>query len=57
MRSSSFVAVTQQTLVVVGRPFGTPDRSHSQGQAVLKLADGTDKLSRNVGKYLPTYGA
>jgi len=54
---SSVLVVTQPTLVVVGRSFGTADRSHSQGQAALTLADGTDKLSRNVGKYLPTYAS
>ena len=54
MRSSVLV-VTRPTLVVVGRPFGTADRSHSQGQAAFTLADGTDKLSRNIGKYLPKY--
>ena len=54
---SSILVVTQPTLVVVGRSFGTADRSHSQGQAALTLADGTDKLSRNVGKYLPTYAS
>jgi hypothetical protein len=56
MRSSVLV-VTQPTLVVVGRPFVTADRSHSQDQAAFTLADGTDKLSRNIGKYLPTYVA
>jgi hypothetical protein len=46
---SSILVVTQPALVVVGRSFGTADRSDSQGQAALTLADGTDKLSRNVG--------
>jgi len=46
---SSILVVTQPALVVVGLPFGTADQSHSQSQAALTLADGTDKLSRNVG--------
>lgn len=54
---SSILVVTHPTMVVVGRPFGTADRSHCEGQAALTLANWTDKLSRNVGKYLPTYAA
>jgi hypothetical protein len=53
----SSILVTQPTLVVVGRPFGTADRSHCEGQAALTLANGIDKLSRNIGEYLPTYAA
>ena len=56
MRSSVLI-VTQPTLVVVGRLFRIADRSYSRGQAALTFADGTDKLSRNVSKYLPTYAS
>jgi hypothetical protein len=36
---SSILVVTQSTFVVVGRHFGTADRSLSQGQAALTLEE------------------
>jgi hypothetical protein len=57
VRPSLFLFVTQLALVVIYGRFGTAYGSYLQGQAVLVLADGTDRLSRNVGKYLLTYAA
>jgi len=47
---SLFWDVTLRTLAVIYRWFGTTYRNHLQGQAVLSLADGTNKLSLNVAK-------
>jgi len=37
--------------------FGTTYWPHLQGPVILPLEDGTDRLSRNVGKKLPRLGA
>jgi hypothetical protein len=49
--------ITQRRVVILYRRFGTTYRYHLQGStlflAFLTLKDGTDTLSRNVGKGLP----
>jgi len=49
--------VTQCTLVVSYRPFGTTYRYHLQGSRPWNLVDGTHRLSRNIGSQLPIYTA
>jgi hypothetical protein len=57
MRCERFCHITQRRVVIRYRRFGTNYRSHFKGQQVdldfLALKDGTDTLSRNVGKVLP----
>jgi hypothetical protein len=60
IRSALFWDITRRRVVIVYRRFGTTYRSHFQGSRVLEkillrlltLEDGTDTLSRNVGKQL-----
>jgi hypothetical protein len=55
-RFALFLDITQRRAVILYRRFGTTYRSHLNGQGVqdfLTLEDGTDRLSRNVGKGLP----
>jgi hypothetical protein len=49
--SALFWNITQRRVIVVYRRFGTTYRSHLHG--LLTREDGTDTLSRNVGKQLP----
>jgi hypothetical protein len=55
MRSALFWDITRRRVVIVYRRFGTTYRSHLQGSGspILILENGTDTLSRNVGKQLP----
>jgi hypothetical protein len=53
MRSAVFWDITQNTMVIPYRRFWTSYRYYIQGT----LEDGTDRLSRNVGKELPLYAA
>ena len=59
MRSTLFWDVTQSIVVNPYRRFGTAYRPHLQVKNSMKdfltLEDGTEKLSRNVGKELPLY--
>jgi hypothetical protein len=50
MKSALFCDITLRHVVIVDRRFGTTYRSHLQ--RLLTLEDGTDTLSRNVGKQL-----
>ena len=52
MRSALFWDITRRRVVIVYRRFGTAYKFHFQGSRVLNLEDGTDTLSRNVGKQL-----
>ena len=55
--------ITQEIVVIPYRRFGITYRSNLQGRGFLKgpgfltLEDGTDGLSRNVGKELPLLAA
>ena len=52
-RLALFCIFTQSIVVIPYRRFGTTYRHHiqvSKNQEVLTLEDGTDILSRNVGK-------
>jgi len=53
MRSAFFWVITQRVVVIPHRCFGTNYRSHLQGSKKKSLEDGTDTLSRNIGKELP----
>jgi hypothetical protein len=65
MRYAIFWDITRRGVVIVYRRFGTKCRSHLHGSRVrsylhgsrvlrlLTSEDGTDTLSRNVGKHLP----
>jgi len=60
MRIAFFWAITQRVVVIPCRRFGVNYRSHLQASRNLgfwTLADGTDGLSRNVGKELPLVAA
>jgi len=46
MRTALFWAITSREMVIPYRRFGTTYRSHLQGLR----KDGTERLSRNVGK-------
>ena len=60
MRTAFFQVVKQPVVVIPNRPFGTTYWSHLQGFLLgvvvilgfLTLEDGTDRLSRNIGKEL-----
>jgi len=54
MRFALFWDFTQPIMVVSYRCFGTTYRFHIQGTTI---EDGTDKLSRNVGKKLTFFVA
>ena len=56
MRFELYGAITQRVMIIPYRRFGTTCRSHFQGKdrlTHLSLEDGTDRLSRIVGKQLP----
>jgi hypothetical protein len=62
LRTALFWGVTQRRVVILYRRFGTTYQSHLQGSRsqrrklvleFLTLENGTDTLSRNVGKGLP----
>jgi hypothetical protein len=53
VKSELFWGITQRQVIILYRRFGTTYRSHIQGSNFLTLEDGTDTLSRNVGKGLP----
>ena len=55
LRSALFWDITQCTLVTPYQLFGTIYQPHHQ--YILTLEDGTDLLSRNVGKELPPCAA
>jgi hypothetical protein len=55
MRSALFWDITRRSVVIVCRRFGTTYRSHLLG--LLTRENGTDTLSRNVGKQLSHYAA
>jgi hypothetical protein len=61
MRSALLRDFTERIGVVPYRRFGTPIGPISKGQVVqeelLTVKDGTNMLSRNVGKVLPLYAA
>jgi len=59
MRTALFWAVTQRLVITAYRRFGTTYRPSSKvkNSNFLDLADGTRKLSRNVGKELPPHAA
>jgi hypothetical protein len=57
MRSALFWGIRQRRVVTLYRHFGTTYRYHLQEQYFLTLEDGTDTLSRNVGKGLPLEAA
>jgi hypothetical protein len=57
LRSLFLWHVTQCVLEVVYRRFGTVYRSHLQGPNCLTLEDGSDTLSWNGGRQLPTNAA
>jgi hypothetical protein len=64
MRSALFWDIARRRVVTVYRRFGTKHRSHLRGSrdrvgnvGLLTREDGTDMLSRNVGKQLPHYAA
>jgi hypothetical protein len=56
LMTSVFWVITRRRVVIVYRRFGTTYRSHLQGSkfrvGILTLEDGTDTLSRNVGRNL-----
>jgi len=56
MRSGFFWVVTQCVGVIPYRPLGTAYRSHLDGP-FLTSEDGTDKMSRDVGKELSLHAA
>jgi len=57
-RTALFWVITQRVVVISYRRFGTTYQSHPQGsRGPLNPEDGTDKLSRNVGKKLPLLAA
>jgi hypothetical protein len=45
--------ITQRRMAILYRRFETTYQSHLQESRVQTLEDGTDTLSRNVGKGLP----
>jgi len=55
MRTSLFWDITQCTVVISSRRFGTTYMSHIQVSKMFFLTpeDGTDRLSRNISKKLP----
>jgi hypothetical protein len=56
MKSALFWGIMRRRVVIVYRRFGTTHRFHIHGSFLLELlarVDGTDALSRNVGKQLP----
>jgi len=55
LRTALFWAIMQRVVVISYRRFGTTYRTHLQRSRYffLILEDGTEKLSRNVGKKLP----
>jgi len=60
--SGLFWDVTQRTVVIPCRRFGTTYWSHLQGSRdfyldFFTIGNGTDRLSRNVGTKLPSYVA
>ena len=60
MRTAVFWAITQRVVVIIYWRFGTTYLSHIQGSVPflgIILEDGTDSLSRNVGKELPLLAA
>jgi len=57
MRTASFSVITQRVVVISYRRFETTYPSHVQGVKNPKDEDGTDRLSRNVGKKLPLLAA
>ena len=57
MRSAFFWVITKRVVVILYRRFGTNSRSYLQGSKKRSLEDGTDTLSRNVGKELPLLAA
>ena len=59
MRTALFCIIPQRVVVISNRRFGTTYRSHSQGFFlwILEPEDGTDRLSRKVGKKLPQLAA
>jgi hypothetical protein len=58
MRSELFWDFRQRRMVIPYRRFGTTYQTRIQAfLGVLTLEDGTDILSRNVGKKLPLYAA
>jgi hypothetical protein len=50
LRSAPFWDITRRRVAIVYRRFGTTCRSHL---GLLTRKDGTDMLSRHVGKQLP----
>jgi len=61
MRFAIFWDITQRIVVISYRRFGTTYPPHLQESnsrvKIIGLEDGTDRLSRNVGKELPLYDA
>ena len=58
MRTALFWVITQRLVVIACRHFGTTYGSHFKGLlGVLTLEDGTNRLSRNVGKKVPLLAA
>jgi len=51
MRSALLWEITQRTVVILFRSFGTTYRSHPRGSRILL----TDSMCRNSGKVLPLY--
>jgi len=64
-KTALFLFITQRVVVNSYRRFGTTYRSHRQGSRIqfriafgfLNREDGTDRLSRNVGKKLTLLAA
>ena len=52
---NTLLGFTQRRVIILYRRFGTTYHSHLQGPRSLRLEDGTDSLSRNVGTELPLY--
>jgi len=57
MRAAFFWVIIQRVVVITYRCFGINYRSHLQGSKKKSLEDGTDTLSRNIGKKLPLLSA
>ena len=60
VRTAFFWVIMQRMVVIPYRRFGTINRSHLQGSRNKKkptLEDGTDRMSRNVGKELTLLAA
>ena len=53
VRTALFWVITQRVVAILYRLFGTTYRSHRQGSKILIPEDGTDRMSRKVGKKLP----